>query len=279
MVMKRQQQRVGALAGAVLLGLVGTFGLVRYAQSARDRVVANEEASKIFVATGNIKAGSTTDQLASNIESVAVPTRLQAPDAITDLKQIEGLVNVIELRKGDQLVKSRFDSAASSQSPEIALAGLTPGSNEMTLRLAPERALGGALRPGDSVSVVASFENDDNKVVGQSVTLFNKVVIVRVQSADSSRDASNELSRTEVERKVVTAPTEELLVTVAVDQSNLPKLAFAAEFGEIWLSFEPDSPSGANPGPITLDSVLGGVGGAAAASLSVAEVGTPDPTP
>ena len=278
MVMKRQQQRMGALAGAVLLGLVGTFGLVRYVQSARDRVVANEEASMIYVATGNVKAGAPVEQLAANIESVAVPTRLQAPDAITDLKQIEGLVNVIELRKGDQLVKSRFDSAASSQSPEIALAGLTPGSNEMTLRLAPERALGGALRPGDSVSVVASFENEDDRIVGQSVTLFNKVVIVRVQSADSSRDASNELSRTEVERKVVTAPTEELLVTVAVDQSNLPKLAFAAEFGEIWLSFEPDTPSGANPGAITLDSVLGG-GGAAAASLNVAEVGTTDPTP
>ncbi len=270
--MKRQQQRLAGLAGGVALALIGTFGLVKYVQSARDRVVAAEASSKVYVANGTIKPGTSVEELTAKVEAVVVPARLQASDSITDLKQIDGLVNLIELRKGDQLVKSRFDSAASSQSPEIALAGLTPGSNEMTLRLAPERALGGALRPGDAVTVVASFESDDDTIVGRSVTLFNRVVVVRVQSADSSRDASNQLSRTEVERKVVSAPTEELLVTVAIDQTNLPKLAFAAEFGEIWLSFEPVSPSGSNPGPVNLDSLLNGAGGEAASSLSVAEV-------
>jgi pilus assembly protein CpaB len=270
--MNRQQQRMAGLAGAVGLALIGTFGLVKYVQSARDKVVDAEVASKVYVATGNIKPGTTGAELAAKVEAIAVPVRLQSPGAITDLAQLEGLVNVTELLKGDQLVKARFDSAANTQSPEIALAGLLPGSNEMTLRLTPERALGGALRPGDTVSVVASFENDDKSVVGQTVTMFNRVVIVRVQTDDSSRETSNELTRTEVERKVVGAPTEELLVTVAIDQTNLPKLAFAAEFGSIWLSFEPDASIGSNPGPINLPDVLSPSGDAAVLAPPTAEL-------
>jgi pilus assembly protein CpaB len=270
--MNRQQQRMAGLAGSVALALIGTFGLVKYVQSARDKVVDAEVASKVYVATGNIKPGTTGAELAAKVEAVAVPVRLQAPGAITDLAQVEGLVNVTELLKGDQLVKARFDSAANTQSPEIALAGLLPGSNEMTLRLTPERALGGALRPGDTVSVVASFADNDKGVVGRSVTLFNRVVIVRVQTDDSSRETSNELTRTEVERKVVGAPTEELLVTVAIDQTNLPKLAFAAEFGSIWLSFEPDASIGSNPGPVDLPDVLSPGGDAAVLAPPTAEL-------
>jgi pilus assembly protein CpaB len=275
--MNRQQQRLTGLAGAVALALIGTFGLVKYVQAARDKVVDAEVASKVYVATGNIKPGTAGVELAAKVEAVAVPVRLQSPGAITDLGQLEGLVNVTELLKGDQLVKARFDSAANTQSPEIALAGLLPGSNEMTLRLTPERALGGALRPGDTVSVVASFQDDDKGIVGRSVTLFNRVVIVRVQTADSSREASNELTRTEVERKVVGAPTEELLVTVAIDQTNLPKLAFAAEFGSIWLSFEPDVSIGTNPGPVDLPDVLLPSGNAAVLAPPTAELSSVAP--
>jgi pilus assembly protein CpaB len=275
--MKRQQQRLAAMVGAVVLASVGTFGLVKYVQSARNTAVNAEKSSKVFVAKSSIKAGTNFDALASKVESVAVPVRLQASGSVTNLEDLKGLVNTTDLLAGDQLVKSRFDSAASSQSPEIALAGLTPGSNEMTLRLSPERALGGALRPGDTVSVVASFQDDDKAKVGQSVTLFNKVVVVRVQSADTSREASNKLSRTEVERQVVAAPTEELLVTVAVDQTNLPKLAFAAEFGQLWLSFEPDSVAGTSPGAVTLKDILGSTGGAASPVETISDVASTTP--
>jgi pilus assembly protein CpaB len=263
-----RKKRMLALVGSVMLALLGTLGLVKYVQSARNRVVNSETTSKIFVAKSSIKAGTSSKDLALRVEAIGVPERLQQPGAVKNLDEIKDLVNTTDLLQGEQLIKARFDSAASSQSPEIALAGLTPGSNEMTLRLAPERALGGALRPGDTVTVVASFQQTKEGEIGESVTLFNKVVIVRVQSADSSREASNKLSRTEVERKVVAAPTEELLVTVAVDQTNLPKLAFAAEFGKIWLSFEPQVVSGSSPGAVNLNDVLGSRGGAAAESTT-----------
>jgi pilus assembly protein CpaB len=271
--MKRQQQRMVAMVGAVVLASLGTFGLVKYVQSARNTAVNAEKSSKVFVAKSSIKAGTDFDALSSKVEAIAVPERLQSPGSVTKLEDLKGLVNTTDLLAGDQLVKSRFDSAASSQSPEIALAGLTPGSNEMTIRLTPERALGGALRPGDTVSIVASF--DEPKT---SLTVFNKVVIVRVQSADSSREASNKLSRTEVERQVVAAPTEELLVTVAVDQTNLPKLAFAAEFGQLWLSFEPGSVTGTGPGAVTLKDLLGSKGGAATPAETVADIASTAPT-
>ena len=225
---------------------MSTLALVRYVKGAEDRAVAGEELVDVLVARSDIKAGTSATDLANHVEIVAVPAKVQPQDAITSFKQIEGLVASVDLMKNEQLLASRFINPASFQGARSASVLLPKDANEVTFKLAPERALGGQLRPGDTVTLVVSFEPLENEIVGPdgnakvgqkfpntAHVLLNQVSVVRVQFPENASTSSKE------KNGIGVAPTEDLLVTLAVDQPSLERAVFAAEYGKIWLSYEP----------------------------------------
>lgn len=235
-----------AAFGALILAIVSTLALVGYVKGAEDRAVAGEELVDVLVARSDIKAGTSATDLANQVEIVAVPAKVQPRDAIASFKQIEGLVASVDLMKNEQLLASRFINPGSFQGARSASVLLPKDANEVTFKLAPERALGGQLRPGDTVTVVVSFEPLENEIVGAdgnakvgqkfpntAQVLLNRVSVVRVQFPENTNTSSKE------KNGIGVAPTEDLMVTLAVDQPSLERTVFAAEYGKIWLSYEP----------------------------------------
>ena len=235
-----------AAFGALILAIVSTLALVRYVKGAEDRAVAGEELVDVLVAKSDIKAGTAAADLADQVEIIAIPAKVQPSDSITSFKQIEGLIASVDLKKNEQLLASRFINPGSFQGARSESVLLSKDANEVTFRLAPERALGGQLRPGDTVTVVVSFEPFDSEILGPdgsvktlpkspstSHVLLNQVSVVRVQFPENANTSTKE------KNGVGVVPSGDLLVTLAVDQPSLERAVFAAEYGKIWLSYEP----------------------------------------
>ena len=208
--------------------------------------MAGEELVDVLVATADIKAGTSAAELADRVASQSVQAKVRPDNAVTAFTQIDGLVAAVDLVKGEQLLTTRFINPGTFQGARSASVLLPKGANEVTFKLAPERALGGQLRPGDTVSVLASFEPFDNETVtpqgdvkaaakspNAAHVLLNRVTVVRIQFPDDANTSSKEKDGVGV------APTQDLYVTLAVDQPSLERAVFAAEFGRIWLSYEP----------------------------------------
>ncbi len=259
---------LGVLASIAFVAL-GTFVLVRYVQGAEERALAGEETVEVLVVNTAVPRGAAADDLQGKVDTVLVPTKVQAPGSVTELSALAGTFAAVDLVPGEQLLASRFVSAEEL----IALDdfAVPDGLLELTLSLSPDRALGGELRPGDEVAVIASFapftltedesagvqieealqQSEEDETIQQSeentterktpssthLIIHNALVTnIQVERLPAATDeASAEQSGVEL------APTGNLLVTLAMEPEDVERTVFSAEFGSVWLAQESET--------------------------------------
>lgn len=240
-------RRLTGLIAAGLAALVGTLMLVGYVRSAEARALSGEELVTVLVVTSPVEAGTPAEDLESAVTAEQVPSKVRADGAVTELDALDGMVTTVDLVPGEQLVTERFGAAA-------LRTGVPAGMHEVTIRLAPERALGGNIKPGDKVAVLSSFEpfeietvtrtgavdpNGPKKSPNETHILLHKVQVTNVQVDATAGTAKAD----EDESTPDPAPSGTLLITLAVDSDAVQRVVFTAEYGTIWLSAEPqDAP-------------------------------------
>ena len=244
---------IGAVA-AVVLAAMGTFVLVSFVRGAEQRALAGERLTQVYVVAQPIQKGTDGQALRQALTVERVPLKVRAAGAINDLSDIDDKVTAVDLLPGEQLVEARFIS------PEDVSAGqvdVPDGLLETTLSLAPQRAMGGNLKPGDTVALTASFEPfdlegtiDENgreikveaKTGNTSHIILHKVLVTNVQGAPAAPAAEGQQPAGGGQGAPAAqgAPTNNLLVTVALDAPSVERVHFAAEFGLVYLSAEPD---------------------------------------
>lgn len=228
-------RKITALLAAIVCALVGTVMLVGYVRTAEARALSGEELVNVYVVTETIEAGTPADEIASKIATEEVPAKVRAANAVADLDDLEGLVATVDLVPGEQLVKDRFAQTTSRP-------GVPEGKLEVTVRLDPERAVGGQLQAGDTVAVLASFDPFDvgvanptpgtpTKTPNVTKLILHKVLVTNVQVATPGMDSDENDSNS--------APEGTILVTLAMDADAVQRVVFAAEHGFLWLSAEP----------------------------------------
>jgi pilus assembly protein CpaB len=142
----------------------------------------------------------------------------------------------VDLVAGEQLVSSRFVVPT-----QLGAITVPDGLQEVTVAVPPERAVGGALQPGDTAAVTASFTEDasDGAKVQRSHMILHKVLVTRVQVA-AQQQVGPQPSSGEA-----AAPQGNILVTLALPAASVERVVFTAEHGTLWLSREPeDTPEG-----------------------------------
>jgi Flp pilus assembly protein RcpC/CpaB len=98
----------------------------------------------------------------------------------------------------------------------------------VTMQLEPQRALGGLLRTGDRVAVVASFDTPERTAV-----LAEKVAVAGLQAdVTASTSGSGKGETTD------SMPRGNLLVTLSVAPADAARIVFALEYGRVWLAGE-----------------------------------------
>ncbi len=264
--MARKRAAAGALA--LVLATIGTIVLVAYVRGAEERALDGEDLVEVLVVDQAVTEGTSAAEVAGMTRVEVVPRKIRADGALADLTAVDGLVTSTALLPGEQLVSQRFVTPdAFTRDGVPAPAGLM----QTTISLSPERALGGAIAPGDTVAVVASFDPFDIEVspglpgedgVGdesgaeppQLAIVDGQVVIDQQQTPNTSHFLLHDVLVTNVQLEELptvagdddtaptraVAPTGNLLVTLALDAPSVERLVFTAEFGHIWLTI--DSP-------------------------------------
>jgi pilus assembly protein CpaB len=227
-----KNKRLNGIVVAVVLALVGTLLLVGYVNSAEARATKGEKMVPVLVVRSGVRAGTDAEDVKQAVAVERVPAKVKASDAVVDLDELDdldGKVTAVALVPGEQLLSARFVEPAVQRQGDIPA-----GLHQVTLSLDPERALGGHLGPGYRVGVVASYdETGDAESARPTTLLLDEVLVTGVQAVDPP-DVEND-----DEEQIGTAPDGALLVTLAVDRTQLEQVVDAAEHGSVWLSAAP----------------------------------------
>jgi len=267
-------KRVLGLLLAVVLAGVGTAALVFYVQGAADRAAEGEELATVFVVASPVLAGTPGSELAGLVSEEQVPVKVRPIDAVTNLEDIEDRVASVDLVLGEQLLASRFvDPSGFNQ--RLAGVEVPPEHVEVTVTMSPERFVGGLVRPGQRVSIIASLSAGESAggvtlvpVNGELIpvpsgageeeapksstdTMLRKVLVSAVQRSDANVDAET----TDV---ASTPPSGAMLITLAVSRQDAERIVYAAEFERMWMVLDGDGvPDEADP-PINIDNLIVG---------------------
>lgn len=213
--------RLIAGIAAVVLAVVGTVVLVSYVRGADARAMAGMETVDVLVAAAPIPKDTPATDLPKLVTSKQLPATATLPNAVGNLDQLAGMVALVPLATGEQLLDSKFGAPPSTAPGEVVV---PPAMQQITVLLDRQRALGGQIKAGDTVGVFISVK--DSK---QTHLTAHKVLVTKVQQvAPADPPAAGDLET-------------KLLITLATTAPIAEKIAFAAEpdFGSIWLSNEP----------------------------------------
>jgi pilus assembly protein CpaB len=228
-------QRTGALVAAIALALLGTLGLTAYVHGAKDRAVAGEKLVDVYVASGKITAGTPADQVRTKVKLEHVPAKVRATDAVTTLTALKGRVASIDIADGEQLLSSRFVSAGTQSARVQSSTEVPPGFFQTTVSLDPEQALGGQVRAGNRVAVVAQDTNQNaSTLLTPGAKVIARNVLVTTVQIDGDRGQG-----ADQKQQVTNAPTGKFLVTLALTQPDLEAVVTAVNDGTVWLAADP----------------------------------------
>lgn len=249
------KRRIVGVGLAVMLTVVGTFVLVAYVNTAEDRALAGERTVDVLVVAKPVDQGTAAADLQGLVKREKVPAKVTADDAVTDLAALGERVASADLSPGEQVVARRF--VEPSDLNMVGQVSVPDGHLQLTVALSPERSVGGLVRPGATVGVLASFdssgagptEGDDPAApAGGAATemILHKVLVTQVQRSDSAGSDDDPDQ----------APSGNLLVTLAIESAHdVERVVFTAEHGSLWLAFEPkDAPE--DDGPVVTRAVI-----------------------
>lgn len=247
------------MVAAILLAAGGTWVLVNYVADADKRAIEDQEVVPVLVVDVAIPQGTPVTEAADSISTQLIPAAVRVAGALESLQPVAGLVTAVDLLPGEQVVAARFidpeELQAASRTVEVP-----EGLLELTVALSPERSVGGSLLPGDLVAVISSFNpftldavepeneedlnsflnNDDQtepitlKTPNSTGISAHKALVTRVQVAEA-REATAGIEGEDI------APQGTLLVTLAVQTTDLEQIVFTAEFGTLWLAREQET--------------------------------------
>lgn len=260
-----------SLIGAVVLVALGTVALVQYVRTAEDRALAGEELVEVLVADTDVPAGTAANELQDFVRLESVPVKVRASGALASISDADNMVVKNDLVAGEQLTASglvpsdEFNQLMARTGRGGGTVSVPEGLLEVTIPLDPVRTVGGTLRPGDLVGVIASFTGGaggDGAAGGAGAApatagetsgfIVHKRLVTNVQGApveDPTREATAE-ERTPV-------PAGSLLVTLAVRAEEAERIVFASSYGDVWLTIEPSDADEGGTGVQTRDRIYG----------------------
>ena len=106
---------------------------------------------EVLVASRYIPAGNLLN--ADMIEKKTIPESFVSPSSIHDIREVDGLMNLVPISSGEQILSNKFVLAEDS----LALS-LAPGFRAYTLEVNESSGVGNLIRPGNHVDLLAKTE-------------------------------------------------------------------------------------------------------------------------
>jgi pilus assembly protein CpaB len=150
------RRRTIAIIAAVVLALAAAGLVVWYVSSLRNEETVAEPTQVVLVATADLPARATGEEIVANnlIERKTVVISSVAPGALSNESQLQGTVLTVPVAKGQQILQSQL-GAPDEQSLSYRI---KTGMRAVSIAVDRRNAVGGAIKEGDRVDVIATFE-------------------------------------------------------------------------------------------------------------------------
>jgi pilus assembly protein CpaB len=246
------RRRFLAAVAALLLLVVGTAVLVAYVRGADSRALAGTRTVDVLVVDTVIPAGTAGSDLAGMVRTELVPARVALPGRVRDLAALSGRVATVDLQPGEQLLAARFERPGDLRAPGTV--AVPAGMQEVSVLLEPQRAVGGRLQAGDTVGVVVSMSADSGGG-GTTHAVLHHVLVTQIQGAPAA--TSDNKSDPKTASSGTPAPTQSLVVTLAVSAPQAEAVVFGVEHGTLWLTLEPKDATTDGTSVVTPTTIYG----------------------
>ena len=240
-----------AIALAIVAALLTSFYVTNYKRS----VQHGQKLVSVFVAARDIPAGTPGSDVVARhlLTQQQVARRNVVPGAISSPGQIAQLVASEPVYAGEQVSARRFrplvEKGIRAQLKGTMRAFEVPGDQN--------QLLGGTLRAGDHVDIVASIKYKVSDIAAGTAAAGN---LDRVASRVVLRDllVLATLGSPGTAGKLTTGFNQNLSVLLAVTDSQAQKLFFVLKNGDWSLQLRPPLKAADSPGSVeTIESVLG----------------------
>ena len=150
------RRRTIAIIAAVVLALAAAGLVVWYVSSLRNEETVAEPTQIVLVATADLPARATGEDIVANnlIERKTVVISSVAPGALSNESQLQGMVLTVPVAKGQQILQSQLGAPA-EQSLSYRI---KTGMRAVSIAVDRRNAVGGAIKEGDRVDVIATFD-------------------------------------------------------------------------------------------------------------------------
>lgn len=217
---------------ALLVAAIGGVLTFLYATNADARAMERMSPEQVLVVAEPIPAGTPSEDLARSLTVTEIPSSAVVPGGVTDLADVAGMLTVVDLEPGEQLLTARFEAPEAIDREVEVPADM----HQLSLQLEARRVIGGVLRPGDTVGIfvsgtLTSGTSVESTSVDQTHLILHKVLVTEVAGAAG-------VTTGEDGEQVEQAAADNVMVTLALSAADAEQVVFAAEFGTIWLSLE-----------------------------------------
>lgn len=258
------RRRTIAIIVAVVLALAAAGIVVWYVSGLREETEAVEQTQTVLVAVEDIPELTTGEAMIENrlVERRQVVVDAVVPGALTSEVALQGKVLTTRAAKGQQILQSQL-GMPEEQSLSFRI---KQGMRAMTLPVDRHVAVGGAIREGDRVDVIATFDGEDVQEaqlpLGKILTPAEAAGIAAATGLDLEQIMSP-ISRLIVQQVEVLAMDlllpelegsgggvlgaggarrevpDSPVITLMVTPEDAEKLVFAQEFGSVWFTLVP----------------------------------------
>lgn len=234
------QRRIIAAVAAVVLAGIGAVLLYTYVNAADTRAMANMATTPVLVATKTIPAGTSGANITPFVETKQLPKVAVGPNPVVDTSKITDLVTTTDVQAGEQVLLSRFAEPNVTSTGEIEVPS---DLQQLTVQLEPARVIGTNLSAGDKVGLYISVEVNQ---VALTKLALRDVLVTNIQGAPTTPDDKGD-----------SAPSSDVLVTLAISPKAAGEVVWGAEFGKLWLGLEPKDGDHSSTNIIKVKSIFG----------------------
>lgn len=249
--------RVVTVVLAVVLAGVAAWAIWSYVQGIEQRAFEGVELVEVFVAQEEIPPGLSASAAgeAGLILRDAAPRDTVPPGAITSLDQIAGLVALERILEGEVIVRQRWADPAAV----VATLDIPDGFEALSVQVEIPPGVAGFVRPGDSVSLIATLERlgevTVDPVTGAETTeepeVFTQYLIQGIEVLSVGQRVTTQEGDDGVE-----VPTTQVLLTVALEPVDAERMVAAIQSASLYFTLLPeDAEPAATPGR-TLDDLF-----------------------
>jgi pilus assembly protein CpaB len=237
-------RRIGLIALAVVLALIGTVAVYSYAHNADKRAVDATQSAKVVYASKQIPAGTTWDDAKKGdyftVEKVPVDSAPSNAIATTEVSIPRDQVATADIAAGQIVVRPMFGEKTAT----TGILAIPKGKMAVSVTLPSNADVAGFVQSGSQVAIFHTFKIGKGKNsslpnvdIGGGTDLYgSKLLLSRVDVIATSQDAPSDLNGGKSNNS-----TTNVLVTLALSQPEAERMILAQQTGQLYLALLSDS--------------------------------------